>query len=339
MADWSRAYSARWRVRRVDPETWECVSEVGGITSATVTRGDGDEQESGSFELMLAPTEPLDGGWVRIEAVVEQDGGTEVVEVATLLLSEGSATFARGMRSVMASGASVLHQASARVMRGGAYAPRGADGAAWVADLLSGCIDAPVSADGAFQLSDHVVFKSGQTFLSAARQVLAAAGWRLRIDGRGEVTVCPPASETSLDVTPSNVCDGVTVDASLADVPNVYVAVEGASVATATNADPASRTSTASRGYVVERLDKSPKRVDGESLQDYAERRLTEARVAAVRTYSWTRDFAPDVVTGDLVRAVVPSAGIDATLRVTSQTLTCGAGLMVEESAALEEVV
>lgn len=337
--DWSRAYTARWRVRRVDPGTWECVEEVDGITAAAVTRGDGDEQESGSFELSLLPTEALDEGWVRIEAVVEQGGGSEVFDVATLRLTDGNATYMRGMRQVTAGGVSVLHPASARVMRGGEYAPRGADGAAWVADLLASCIDAPVSAAGSFQLSDHVVFKSGQTYLIAARQVLAAAGWRLRIDGRGEVTVCPPADESSLEVTPSNVSDGITMGAQLSDVPNVYVAIEGAVVATATNADPASATSTTSRGYAVERVDTSPKRIDGESLQDYAERKLDDARIAAVRTYSWTRDFAPDVVAGDLVHVVVPSADLDATLRVTSQTITCGRGMTVQESAALEEMV
>jgi hypothetical protein len=82
-----------------------------------------------------------------------------------------------------------------------------------------------------------------------------------------------------------------------------------------------------------------PKRIDGESFEGYAERKLTELRTQVVREYSWTRDFAPDVVPGDLVRARIPSAGIDGALRVTSQTLDCKSGLVVSETAALEGVV
>lgn len=339
MADWSRAYSASWRVRRVDPATWECVGEVGGVTSATVTRGGDELGEGGGFELSLSPGEVAPSGWVRIEAVVEQDGASEVVDVATLLMCDGSATFERGVRRATADGLSVLWPASVRCLRGGACAPKGADGAAWAVALLSQSLDAPVRALGGFQLADHIVFKTGTTHLEAARQVLAAAGWRLRVDARGEVTACPPADEPSLVVTPSSVADGIELSASLSDVPNTYVAVDGAEVATATNADPASPTSTVSRGFAVERVDASPKRVDGETLADYARRMLDQARAQAVRTYTWSRDFAPGVVPGDLVRAVVPQAALDATLRVDSQQLTCADGLLVQESASLVEVV
>ena len=338
MADWSSAYSAWWRVRRVDPDTWECVSDVDGITSATVTRGSDELGECGSFELSLSPDDALPTGWVRIEAVVEQDGESEVVDVATLLMVEGDDTYERGVRRVAAAGLSVLWPASVRTFRGGSYAPRGADGAAWVADLLSGCIDAPVSVAGGFTLTDFIVFKSGQTYLDACRQVLDAAGWRLRVDGRGEVLVCPQPTEPVLDVTPSNVADGIALAASVDNVPNTYIAVEGSQVEVAVNADPASPTSTVSMGYPVERVDTSPKRVNGESLADYAQRKLMEERMQAVRTYTWTRDFAPDVVPGDLVHAIVPSAALDAVLRVESQTLTCAQGLTLQESASLMEV-
>ena len=339
MADWSRAYAAWWRVRRVDPETWECVGDVDGITSATVTRGSDELGECGSFELSLSPDEPLPTGWVRIEAVVEQDGESEVVDVATLLMVEGDSTYGRGVRRVTAAGLSALWPASTRAFRGGSYAPRSADGAAWVADLLASSIDAPVSVAGGFTLTDYIVFKSGTTYLDACRQVLDAAGWRLRVDGRGEVLVCPPPTEPALDVTPSNVADGIALAAAVDNVPNTYVAIEGTQVEVAVNADPASPTSTVSMGYPVELVDESPKRVGGESLLGYAERKLTEARMRAVRTYTWTRDFAPDVVPGDLVHATVLSAALDAVLRVESQTLACGQGLTLQESAAQMEVV
>ena len=55
--------------------------------------------------------------------------------------------------------------------------------------------------------------------------------------------------------------------------------------------------------------------------------------------YDYTRDYMPDVVPNDLVRAVVPDAGIDAELRVMSQTVNCGADITVEETAGMEEAV
>ena len=339
MADWSRAYTASWRVRRVDPASWECVADVAGVTSATVSRDVGSLMESADLSLSLGPGESVAPGWVRIEAVVEQDGGAEVVPVSTVMLTEGGATFARGLRDTQAKGLSVLWPASVRHFARGTTAPKGTDGAAWVARLLASCIDAPVAAEGGFELSDHVVFTSGQTYLDGALQVLAAAGWRLRVDGRGEVTVCAPATEPALEVTPASVADGIKLDADLSDVPNAYVAVDGAEVARAYDEDPASPTSTVSRGYVVEVADTAPKRVDGESLDGYARRKLDELRTRAVRSYSWRRDFAPGIVPGDLVRARVPQASLDAVLRVSLQTLRCGSGMTLEESAALEEVV
>lgn len=340
MADWSKPYTAEWRVRRVDPKTWECTEEVGGITSVTITRGDSDAMESADFSLSVANTDPIGDGWVRVEAVVEQGGESEIVDIATVLMTEYGGKFARGWRSADAQGLSVLWPATKRHFLRGQTAPKGSDGAAWAVDLISSCIDAPVSAEGGFKLSDHVVFKSGQTYLSGVWQVLGAAGWRLRVNGRGEVSVCRPAAQPSLEVTPANVTDGIELGGTtLVDVPNVYIALEGGRAHYARNTDPGSPTSTVSRGYVVERVDSSPKRVDGESFEGYAERKLLELRTNAAREYTWTRDFAPDVVPGDLVRAVVPSAGIDATLRVTSQTLTCSRGLVVQETVAQEEVM
>lgn len=339
MADWSRAYSARWRVRRVDPATWECTSEVDGITSATITRSGDEAEESGGFELSLSPVDSLDAEWVRVEAVVEQGTTVEVVEMATLLMAGGNGRYQRGMLQESASGLSVLWPAGKRKFRAGAYAPKGADGAAWVADLLGGCTPAPVTTEGGFTLSDHIVFKSGQSYLSAAWQVLDAAGWRLRVNGRGEVSVCAPATEPALEVNPSNVCDGISRDGASVDTINTYVAVDGGEVAVAVNDSPASPTSTVSIGTPVELVDTSPKRINGESLQAYAERKLMEARMQEVRTWSWTRDYSPDAIPGDLVRARVPSAGIDGVLRITSQTLTCKNGLALDETVALEEVV
>ena len=339
MADWSRAYSATWRVRRVDPATWESVEEVAGITSVAISRSSTDALESADLQISTVGTGGVRGGWVRVEAEIEQGGEFEVVPIATVLLADGTDTFSRGWRTTSAKGLSVLWPATKRHFLRGQTAPKGTDGAAWCAEQLRACIAAPVSADGSFKLSDHVVFKSGQTILSGVWQVLDAAGWRLRVNGRGEVSVCAPATDTALDVTPSNVMDGIELDAALTDVPNVYVAIEGTRAHYARNTDPSSPTSTVSRGYVVEQVDAAPKRIDGESFEGYAERKLTELRTQVVREYSWTRDFAPDVVPGDLVRARIPSAGIDGALRVTSQTLDCKNGLVVSETAALEGVV
>lgn len=334
MIDFGKSYSPSWRLMRVDPETWADSEEVGRMLSASVERDStSDLIESGSFEVdsKLAAGE----FWGRLEMLAEQGGEVERHAVATLLIEPGKETVDMGDCVTSCDGRSVLAPAEDRKLLAGDYAPQGADGAAYAAGLIAKCTPAPVIVEGSFALSDDVVFAQGTSHLEAARMILDPSGWEVRISGDGTVRVRPMPTEPSLVLgTDSKRMLGTTVgrEASLAEVPNRYIAVDGPESAVAVDDDPASPTSLVSRGRYVDYYDESPQPTGGESLQMYAERRLAE-ETACLGTEEYEREWAPDVVPGDIVRGFIAEIGMEGDSRVVSQSVDTSAGARVTERA------
>lgn len=339
--DWAGGYSSSWRVMLVDPETWEDSEELPGVVSVRIERDAAKRRlESAEVVADAAQDGAFREGYYRIEMLASQDGEVERHAIATMLMQSGTSGRGRGRSELSVSGSSVLQAAHDERMPVGTYAPRGCDGAAWAATLLSSCIPAPVVAEGSFELSGHVVFGAGTSCLDAAWDVLEAAGWCIRIDGDGTVRLGPRPSEPVLVLDAAGarmLAPEIMRDADYSGVPNRYTAVEGAAVATAANEDEASPTSFQARGRWVDVVDTSPKRVDGETLGGYARRRLSEESTVR-RACSYTREFWPGVHPFDVVRGSLPSAGLEGDMRVESQSLECGRGVTVAEVAAIEEV-
>lgn len=342
--DWTRGYSSSWRVYRVDPRTWADAEPVGRVLDASVSRkldGDAPTIDSASLSLTREVGEGLPEGWYRIAMVARQGTASERVDVATVWCAATGGTIEYSSEAVDVTGLSVLWPCSRRDLTPGSYAPGGVDGARWAADLLASCTPAPVMvADGAsFVLDDTIVF-DGKA-LEAVWEVLRAGGRTIRISGDGRITVRRTPTDPALNLDAVGVRllqPGIGRGLDYSGVPNRYTVRYGGEEAVATNDDPASLTSTVTRGMVIDPddgPDTSPRRVDGESLQAYADRRLEEeSTVEDERTYS--REWWPAVLPGDLVRGTVASLGIDGDFRVSSQQLTCGAGIVVEERASRE---
>ena len=336
--DWTGGYSCEWRVSYVDPDTWADAGRVPGVTSVSVDRdggGDAPLIETGSMEVdgEFGQTER----WCRISMVAEQ-GGRVREDVATLLFCATKAKASHGSTTSTADGWSVLKPCADVSMPRGAFAPKGCDGAAWAADLLSRHTPAPVTAEGSFTLDEHYVFDLGATVLEAAWQVVRAGGFRIQIHGDGTVHVVPLPTEPALDLDLAHAAllvPGVEDELDTSGVPNRVLAYDGAETGVATNEDAASPVSYTSRGRWVDLVETNPARVNGESLDAFASRRLAEeSAVARRRTY--TREWWPGVMPYSLVRGSLPSVGLDGDMRVVSQGLSCGAGVTVTETAEQE---
>ena len=335
--DWTRGYSARWRVRRVDPRTWADAEELGGVTavgverdwtSPTLERGRMTVDGAGDF----AP------GYYRVALWATQDGATERMDVATLLCEATRTTSDRGgeLREVV--GHSVLRPAETERLAGGSYAPSGADGAAYAAGMLRAVLAAPVTVEGRFVLGQNVVWDAGTPVLDAVRAVLDAGGFCLRLSGDGSVAVRrrPTTPALALDDAGARLMHpGVTHDLDLSGVPNRYFAAQGALLEVAVNDDPDSPTSTAARGYNVDAYDGRPVRVDGETLYGYCVRCLREESTVGV-AHGYSREWWPDVTVGDVVHGSLASVGMVGDLRITRQSLACGHGISVTEQAEEE---
>jgi len=336
MTDWLGGYSAGWEVQRVDPSTWGDAGALEGVRSVSIDRdctGDVPLLETGEMALVGS----LESAWYRIYMVAEQDS-IERIAMATLLFERISARTQRGACEVKARGRSTLQPAADRRMPRGAYAPASCDGAAYVAGILRECTPAPVSVDGSFTLVDDVVFDVGCTYLEAAWTVLNAAGWCMQIDGLGRITVMAKPTDPALALDDANaglLLPGVDDDFSIVDVPNRYYAVDDGEVAVAENTDEGSMLGYPQRGRWVDKVDTSPVLVDGESLEMYARRKLAEESTIT-RTFTYEREYWPNVFPFSVVHAMQAANGIEGDLRVMTQNIECGRGVKVTEKSGME---
>lgn len=329
--DWAGGYSREWRVMEVNPATWADSGELPGVTDASCSvDSTGRLILSGSVTLTTDPGWDAAERWCRIELLADQSGVAERHAVCTLLLAPSPSKVRRGRVTWQLEGRSPLQPAEDVRLSAGTTCPRGADGAAWAASMLSVC-PCPVTVAGSFPVADHTVFAAGTTRLEAARTVLDAAGWCMQVAGDGSVAIAPVPTEPAVTLTASLLGTEVTADDGRADVPNRYLATRDGVTAVATDEDPASPTSHASRGRWVDEWDSNPETRPGEGLQAYAERRLAELTGAAgVRTYQ--RAWVPGVTASDVVRWQLPSARLSGEYRVTKQSVVLGSGLSVTET-------
>lgn len=319
-----------WRVRRINENLWLPTEEVSGIRSASIKRstnsGSSPLLESGELSLSGTLTE----GYYRIEAL---SAAGNLLDIATLLFVPDTADWEYGAWGGPASGKSVLTPASERKFKPGEYAPKGIDGPSWCAQKLREVIKAPVVVEGSFKIGDHVVFDFGSSYLDGVWNVLDIGGYCMQIAGDGTVTIRSKDMEPSLIIASDGkgllpkISRGFCID----EVPNVFKVYDGTNEAVARNDDPASPTSTVSRGREIEEVEDSPTRKEGESLQGYADRRLSELS-EVYETYDIEREYADGVVPYSIVRSNLPEQSIIGDFRVMAQTLECEKEIKVGET-------
>lgn len=335
--DWAGSYTCDWRVMRVDEATWSDGEVIGGIESASITRtADGSLLESSSLTITADGFAP---GYYRLVLTARDNmGDFERVDVCTMLYEStgGTANYSADQLTVM--GRSVLQPAQAKAMHYGAYCPGGADGAAYVGSILESVLAAPVSVETSFTMNEPCVHEFGCSVLDAAWEVLNAGNSTIQIDGHGEVHVIATPTDPSLTLDSASarlIVPGIKHDMDMSSVPNRYIAYGTHEVAIAENADPDSPTGLQRRGYAFETLDTSPKPINGETMERYAQRRLEElSQVYDSRTY--TREWVPDIYPGSVVRGSLASVSLDGDMRVTNQSIACGNGITVNEQASKE---
>lgn len=222
--DWNQGYISKWMVERIDPQTWEPCGVLDGVENISVESDSTDDApllETASVTVTRPALDSFESGWYRITMQATQGAGGAVIPIATIWLDPTRSRYDKGYREDSLSGKSVLWQASEEKVGDGKYAPKGADGAEFVASLLEAVIDAPVNIEGGFSLEDHVVFDLDASVLEAAWAVLNAGNHVIQIDGRGEVHILPMPTTPSLVVDRSGAC-GLMPEVSVEDGKAVY---------------------------------------------------------------------------------------------------------------------
>lgn len=340
MIDWGRSYRALIRVFRVNVDTWQDSEQIGGIDSVSITRSctnDAPLLESGSMSLTSA--EDFENGYYRIVMMATQDNETERVDVATLLCESSQNTRDYGVIVPSVTCNSVLYPAYTQRILDGSFMAPGTNGAEYAAELLRGCIKAPIVVDGAFAVSMTYWFDFGIRIIEAVWAVLNIGGFVMQIDGDGTVHIRPKPTEAALNLDEAHaslLSTSIQSKFDISDVPNRYVAKSDSVVAVVVNNDPDSPSSTVRRGYVYDVVDESPATINDETLSGYAIRKLEELSTGIADVKLYTREYWPDVRPFDIVSGSLNSVGIEGDRRVQTQSLNLSHGILVSEQSVRE---
>ena len=328
--DWSKGYSATYYATVVHKGTWRDTDRI-EITGGTINRSPSGLRDSADIETTgYHETEQ----YIRIYLDTDQSGAFAHVPLFTGLATTPERNINGYHETNSIQCYSVLKAAEDVLLERGYYAPVDTDAGVIIQNLLS-VIPAPVKVIGeAPKLKSAIIAESKENHRSMADKVLEAMGnWRMRIGGDGTIFIeeKPDTASAMLDPVGNDIIEPtINIKYDWYSAPNVLRAIDGDMVAVARDDDKDSPLSTVSRGREIWTEEKDCKLNTGESIAEYAIRRLGELQDVAL-TASYDRRYIPDLAVGDLVRLAYPRQGLDGLFRITSQTVTLGYGARTNE--------
>lgn len=325
--DWNKGFESRYYCAFVDRESWRDIDRF-EITGGQIMRSTSELIESADIECKNY----IEGErWIRIWLDARQNGATEHIPLFTGLSTSPADDVDGNLISNSLECYSVLKPLQDILLPRGWYAPSGS-GEGLIIDLLS-VTPAPAEVEDNIPiLKQSIIAESGETNLSMLNKILLATGWRIKIKGDGTIMVCPydrdPSAEFGLDN--DSIEPHFTRTYDWYDCPNIFRVTNGDETATAIDDSEDSPMSTVNRGREVWEEETSCNLTTGETLYEYASRRLKERQTVGHKI-SYDRRFNPDVYVTDLVRFNYPQ--IKGNYLVTSQTIEIGYGAKTTEEA------
>lgn len=329
--NWSKGFSARYYITLVDPVTWRDTERF-EIISGSISRSGGTLMEAADLDAVSVPGNG--DVWIRIHMDARQEGAAAHEALFTGLMTAPAVSWNGNRKSYRVECYSVLKPAADVLMQRGWYAPAGMNGAELAARLLTiGTIQVEYE-DNAPALASNIIAENNESNLSMAQKILNAIGWRIRISGMGQISICPQADTVSETFGMESDCIelAVTDNRDWFSCPNVFRAVSDGLTAVARDDDEESPLSTVSRGREIWMEETSCNLNENESIAEYAVRRLKEEQSPS-REISYNRRFFPDLYIGDMVRIHYPGQNIDSDFRITSQQIELGYGARTAEGA------
>jgi len=331
--NWNLGYTATYRLTLVDSATWRDIDTL-DIVDGSISRTLSDLMESADVTMTELP---LNGeAWVRIWLDTMQNGAYEHTALFTGLTSAPERTLDGKRESWSVECYSVLKPAADVLLERGWYAPSDTNGAMLAARLL-GVGSAPVKyADDSPTLTSAIIAEDGETNLTMARKIVNAIGWKIRLNGQGEISIEPSTDDS---VATLDALENDSIELEITDTndwyscPNVLRCTSGDLTATARDDDEDSRLSTTSRGREIWAEETDVSLASNESLASYAIRRLKELQ-APSRTVSYSRRYNPEIYPGDVITLHYPGVDIEGLFRVESQSITLGYNAQVSEEVS-----
>ena len=181
------------------------------------------------------------------------------------------------------------------------------------------------------KLKQNIIAEDGETYLSMLNKIMVAMDWRIKIKGDGTIQVMPFSTNSVIEFNPDY--DAIEQDLSVKndwyECPNVFRAISGEDSETVY--DEESNLSVASRGREIWAEETSCNLNTGETLYEYAVRRLKEQQRTDIKV-SYNRRYNPDIYVTDVITINYPQ--IQGKFLVNSQSIELGYG-----SPTTEEVI
>lgn len=325
---WEHGFSAKYYATVVDPKTWKDIDRF-EITGGSIIRSISDLMESADINCVRYPRNIE--RWIRIYLDARQSGSSACVPLFTGLATSPDSDYDGTLQSNAVQCYSVLQPAQDIPVQRGWYAPVGVNGAEIIKRLLS-VISAPVEIEaGSPELKRAIIAEENETHLSMSIKVLNAINWRTKISGDGTVTICPKATTADILFNPHDF-DMVEPQFRIREdwykCPNVFKAVMNDAVGIARDDNPDSILSTVRRGREVWRTETDCHLNAGETLDQYAKRRLKEEQTYYY-TANYSRRFIPELNPSDIVEMNYPN--ISGRFVIINQTIELGYGARTSE--------
>lgn len=344
MADWLSSMQQTFEYYVVDPGTWKDVRKLNNVKSCTITR-DSDTETLGSATIDV--TETLGECYIRVYLVTIQNGVKERHPLGTFLVQTPSSSFDGKIRTATMDAYTPLLELKENPPPLGYSLLKGDNIMSRAYQLCRENARAPVVMT---QCEDTLyadfVANTNDTWLSFVSDLISNAKYTLALDELGRILFSPKQDTASLqpvwtfdDSNSSILYPDITMQHDLYGIPNVVEVVYSNGIDTyhgrAVNDDPNSPISTVNRGREIKHRDTNPDLVGNstsDQVQEYAQRLLRELSSLEYRI-TYTHGYCPTRI-GDCVRLNYSRAelnGIKA--KVVSQTIRCGAGCKVTETA------
>ena len=327
---WDKGYKAVYYAMTVNPKTWADEERI-EIESGSINREPTGLRGSASFTSIA---EGFNERLIRIYIDAVQDEDIEHVPIFTGYAVSPTIDVEGTITKQKYDCYSVLKPADDILLERGWYAPLGANSVALISNLLS-VTKAPIvsSEVGVKSLENYIVAEDNETRLTMTDKILKAIDCELVINGNGEITIRNKRYKADIVFDPETndiIEPSFSITNDWYEVPNVLRVVMDDVSAIARDDSEKSIYSTVNRGREIWAQESSADLTIGDTLAEYARRRLKELQSVGTQV-SYTRRFLPTLGVCDVVG--IRYELLDGLYRIVEQNITLGHNLTTSETA------
>ena len=342
--NWHKSMQQTFEFYIVDPLTWKDQMKLKNITSCTINR-DSTNTTLGSATINC--TDALDESYVRIYLVAIQNGITEKIALATVMVQSPSVQFDGKKQTISMEAYTPLIELKDVLPPLGYSVLKNQPIMSLASNICRENMRAPVvNAKSTTKLYSDFVANINDSWLTFVKDLIANDKYQLALDEMGRVLFEPIQDIGSLqhvwtynDDNSSILYPDISDERDLYGMPNVvevvYSTNSGYMTARVVNKDKDSPISTVNRGREVVYRESNPN-ISGNPTQAYLNayaKQLLRNKSCLEHKITYKHGYCP-VRVGDCVLLNYTRAGIkNIKAQVISQTITCDTGCSVEETA------